>query len=46
MPLEKALQRFERGQALAKRCGQLLEEAELKVQQLSMETPPTSETED
>jgi len=29
LPLEKALERFERGQALAKRCAQLLEEAEL-----------------
>lgn len=46
LPLEKALERFERGQALAKRCAQLLEEAELKVRQLSMDAPATPETED
>ena len=46
LPLEKALERFERGQALAKRCAQLLEEAELKVRQLSMDTPTTPEMED
>jgi exodeoxyribonuclease VII small subunit len=35
--LEEALALFERGQALAKRCATLLDEAELKVQQLSGE---------
>ena len=33
-PLERALQLFERGQALARRCAALLDEAELKVQQI------------
>lgn len=46
LPLEKALERFERGQALAKRCAQLLEEAELKVRQLSVDTAPPPETAD
>jgi len=34
-PLEEAMTLFERGQALVKRCGELLEEAELKVRELS-----------
>jgi exodeoxyribonuclease VII small subunit len=33
-PLEQGLALFERGQALAARCSQLLEEAELKLKQL------------
>jgi exodeoxyribonuclease VII small subunit len=33
-PLEQALQLFERGQELARRCAALLDEAELKVQQI------------
>lgn len=33
--LDKALQLFERGQALAKHCAALLETAELRVQQLT-----------
>jgi exodeoxyribonuclease VII small subunit len=33
--LDAALALFERGQALAKRCSELLEKAELRVQQLS-----------
>ncbi|MFN2197529.1 MAG: exodeoxyribonuclease VII small subunit [Anaerolineales bacterium] len=32
--LEEALQLFERGQALAKHCAELLDQAELKVQQI------------
>ncbi len=36
-PLEEALALFERGQALARRCAQMLENAELKVQELSGE---------
>lgn len=32
--LEEALQLFERGQALAKYCAELLDQAELKVQQI------------
>ena len=46
LPLEKALNRFERGQMLAKRCSQLLEEAELKVRQLSMDAPAAPDMED
>jgi len=34
-PLEEAMSLFERGQALAKRCGELLDGAELKVRELS-----------
>lgn len=34
LPLEQGLALFERGQALAARCTQLLEEAELKLKQL------------
>jgi exodeoxyribonuclease VII small subunit len=34
-PLEESLALFERGQALARRCAELLEKAELKVQQLT-----------
>lgn len=35
--LEQALSLFERGQALARRCAALLDQADLKVQQLSGE---------
>jgi len=34
-PLDEAMSLFERGQALVRRCGALLDEAELKVRQLS-----------
>jgi len=34
-PLDEAMSLFERGQALVKRCGALLDGAELKVRQLS-----------
>ena len=34
-PLEEAMLLFERGQALVKYCGELLEGAELKVRELS-----------
>lgn len=34
LPLEEALALFEKGQALAARCGELLEQAELKLRQL------------
>jgi len=34
-PLDDAMSLFERGQALIKRCSELLEGAELKVRQLS-----------
>ena len=33
--LEESMSLFERGQALAKRCAELLDKAELKVRQLS-----------
>ena len=33
--LEKALSLFERGQALARRCAALLDQAELRVQQIT-----------
>jgi exodeoxyribonuclease VII small subunit len=36
-PLEKATAIFARGQALVKRCAELLEKAELKVRQLTGE---------
>jgi exodeoxyribonuclease VII small subunit len=35
--LEQALEMFERGQALARLCAQLLEQAELRIQELSGE---------
>lgn len=35
--LKQATEMFERGQALARHCGQLLEQAELKIQELSAE---------
>jgi exodeoxyribonuclease VII small subunit len=35
LPLEKSLTLFERGQALSVRCGELLEQAELKLRQLT-----------
>lgn len=44
LPLEKSLALFERGQTLAKRCAVLLEEAELKIRQLSMDSPPATES--
>lgn len=34
-PLDDAIKLFERGQALARRCGELLEAAELTVRQMS-----------
>lgn len=37
-PLDEAMKLFERGQALAARCGALLEAAQLKVQKLIGET--------
>ena len=38
-PLEESMLLFERGQALTKRCSELLDKAELKVQALVGETP-------
>ena len=37
LPLEEALTHFERGQELARRCSQLLEEAELQLKKLAPE---------
>jgi len=45
LPLQKALALYEHGQALAKHCAGLLETAELKVRQLSLESPQLPETE-
>jgi exodeoxyribonuclease VII small subunit len=36
-PLEEAMALFERGQALTKRCAELLDKAEIKVRQLTGE---------
>jgi exodeoxyribonuclease VII small subunit len=46
LPLEEALSLFERGQALAKRCAALLEQAELKLRTLTMDTPDTTTPEE
>jgi exodeoxyribonuclease VII small subunit len=35
LPLEAALALFERGQALSARCGELLEQAEIKLRELT-----------
>lgn len=37
-PLEELITLFERGQGLAQRCLRLLDEAELKVQQINIQT--------
>jgi exodeoxyribonuclease VII small subunit len=37
LPLEASMENFARGQALAKRCSQLLEEAELKLVSLTQD---------
>jgi exodeoxyribonuclease VII small subunit len=46
LPLDQALSLFERGQALAKRCAALLEDAELKLRTLTMDAPDTTTTEE
>ena len=43
LPLEKAMYLFERGQALIKRCAALLEEAELKVRTLTVDSEEATE---
>lgn len=45
LSLEKSLESYARGQALAKRCAALLEQAELQVRQLSMNTSQALEEE-
>lgn len=37
LPLEESMEHFARGQALAERCSQLLEEAELKLVSLTQD---------
>ena len=39
LPLEKALEVYERGQLLARHCAELLETAEIKLRQLSQDAP-------
>jgi len=46
LPLDQSLALFERGQDLAKHCARLLEEAELKVRTLSMDTDLSNQEED
>lgn len=43
LPLQEALSLYERGQTLARHCADLLDRAELKVRQLSMESPEVEE---
>lgn len=45
LPLDQSLALFERGQELAKRCAELLEKAELKVRELSMDADDALEEE-
>ena len=45
LPLEKALEVYERGQMLARRCAELLESAELKLRQLSQDVAPQDSSE-
>ncbi len=45
-PLEASMTLFERGQALVKRCSELLDGAELKVRKLSGDTLVDFETEE
>lgn len=40
LPLEKAMETYERGQLLVRRCAELLEAAELRIRQLSDDTDP------
>lgn len=44
--LEESITLFERGQALAKQCAQLLEKAELRVQKLTGDTSMSINPED
>ncbi len=46
LPLEESMRLFERGQALARRCVELLDKAELRVKQLSGEALIDLEGED
>ena len=42
LPLARAAEMFEQGMALARHCGQLLEQTELKITQLRDNAPPPS----
>ena len=44
MPLERALQYYEEGMRLAQHCGELLQKAELRVQQLHINESGQLET--
>jgi len=46
LALEDSLALFERGQLLAKRCADLLDSAELRVQQVNARLPDLTEEED
>lgn len=46
LTLEESLELYKRGQALAKRCAELLEEAELQVRTLTMDTTQPMEPKD
>ena len=46
LTLEESLALYKRGQALAKRCAELLEEAELQVRTLSMNSTQPIEPQD
>jgi len=46
LALEDSLALFERGQLLAKRCADLLDSAELRVQQVNAHLPDLTEEED
>ena len=44
LPLEQTLSLFEHGQALAKHCAMLLEQAELKLRTLTIDSPDVANT--
>ena len=46
LSLEESLKRYQRGQALARHCAELLERAELQVRTLAMEATQPIETEE
>jgi exodeoxyribonuclease VII small subunit len=46
LTLEESLKLYKRGQALARRCAELLEEAELQVSTLSMDATQPVENQD
>ncbi|HAF47809.1 MAG TPA: exodeoxyribonuclease VII small subunit [Anaerolineaceae bacterium] len=46
LSLEESLKRYQRGQALARHCAELLERAELQVRTLAMDATQPIETEE